>query len=445
MTPQSKARPGTRKPQPASPDNNGATPRFYYDKEKRQYWRENPRGEFVITSETDLRRHCRMIGMDVDLPDSPEVFKLTKFEAALCRAQNDAAVDNVIALAGHRAGVFITQDGRKILVPRQPRLIVPKPGEWRNFEAMLAELLGGKQLPYGLAWLKVMLEDLRTLNPSAWRHHQLLALVGPPGCGKSFFQLLITLLAGGRSTDPYLWMVGKSDFNEHIAECEHLMMEDKQAHRDVKSRSAFAAKIKELTVSSDTAIHGKGKKQFSAPCFRRMSISANADSDYITVLPMLDESIVDKMLLLKCSKATMLPDFAQNRARFERELPAFAHFLLCDFVIPPNLCSDRFGVVHYHNPEVVELLQDFEPHLRFSELVNATFFADGKRETIMETPSEIHRQLIEGPHGSLARQLLCNSSACGQLLSRMAKEQAARFVRSKIKGERRWTIHPPAE
>ncbi len=438
-TPSAPSQPGPYSPQ--SPDEE---PRFYYDKASRQYWRKNNYAEFVPVSETDLKRHCRKAGVDVD-DYSKEVFKFTRFDEMICNAQDKDAVDTVIPLSGHKCGLFTTEDKRKILVPRSTRLIVPKPGERKNFEGLLVELFGAKQLAYILAWLKVMLEDLRTFNPSAWRHHQMLVLAGPPNCGKSFFQSLVTLLVGGRSTDPYLWMVGKSNFNEDIAESEHLMMEDKQAFRDAKSRSAFAAVIKQMTVNSKTAIHGKGKKQFSAPCFRRLSISVNDDADYITALPALDDSIADKLMIFKCAPATMLPDYDENMSRFKVELPAFVHFLLSEFQIPEDMRSTRFGVHHYHNPEIADLLKQFEPHLRFKELLDAHFFKDGKEPLSRLPASEIQRQLENGAYGSQARQLLPHSTACGQYLARLAKEEPSRFEKTRAKGYTFWTLRASQE
>jgi len=423
----------------SNPSHEGGlgVPEFYFDKTKGDYWRKTPGGEFIKCHEKDLKRHCQRGGMNV-------VFKqgdvgLTNFETAICDVQDNQAVDHAIPLAGHKGGVFTTEDGRRILVPRGPRLIVPQAGDFPNFAALISELFGDVQRPYLLAWLKVMLDDLYRLTPSAWRHHQFIALVGKPNCGKSFFQGLISLLVGGRSADPYLSMVGKSNFNEEIAESEHLMMEDKHALRDSKSRAAFGTAIKQLTVTSQTAIHGKGKKMFSAPAFRRLSFSANEDADYITALPMLDDSIGDKVMLFKCAKAHMLPEWTENKARFNRELPAFTHHLLHEFKIPEALRHDRFGVVHYHSPEVVELLQQFEPHIRFREALDGTLFRDGDEPVTRKTAAEIQAELINGPFGQYVRPLVSYPTACGQLLAKCQKEDPERFKDTKSKGIRRWT------
>ena len=434
------AQPGSYIPQPL--DNE--PPRFYYDKASGRYWRKDIKGEFVPVSETDLKRHCRKAGVDVD-DFSKEVWKFTRFDDMICDAQDNHAVDTVIPLSGHKCGVFITEDKRKILVPHTTRLIVPKPGEIKNWEGLLAEMFGAKQLPYCLAWLKVMVEDLRTLNPYAWHQHQMLVLAGPPNCGKSFFQKLITLLVGGRSTDPYLWMVGKSNFNEDIAENEHLRMDDKQAFRETKARGAFAAIIKRMTVNEETAIHGKGKKQFSAPCFHRLTMSVNDDADCITALPGLEDSIADKLMIFKCAPATMIADYEENLSRFRVELPAFVHFLISQFQIPEDMRIARFGVRHYHNPEIIELLKQFESRLTFKELLDATFFKDGKEPLTKLLAVDIQRQLENGPYGSQTRQLLSHSSACGQYLGQLAKEEPARFEKTRTNGRARWTLRASEE
>lgn len=416
-------------------------PEFYHDMTSGDYWRMTPSGKFFKCSEKDLRRHCQRAGMNV--LHKQEDAGLTRFETAICDAQDHAAVDHAIPLAGHRAGIFRTEDGRKILVPRGPSLIVPVPGEYPHFETLIAELFGHVQLPYLLSWLRVMLEDLYGLTPSAWRHSQMLVLVGKPACGKSFFQSLISQLVGSRSADPYLWMVGKSNFNEDIAEAEHLMMEDKHALRDAKSRTAFGTAIKQLAVTSQTPIHGKGKKMFTAPTFRRLSFSVNDDADYITSLPMLDDSIADKLILLKCAKAQMESDWTQNKLRFTRELPAFIHYLLHDFSIPETMRHERFGVVHYHNPEVVELLQQFEPHIRFREALDGTLFKHGIEPVTRKSAAEIQSDLINGPFGQYVRPLVSYPTACGQLLAKLAKEEPDRFSSTMSKGNRRWTILAP--
>lgn len=406
-------------PAPGTAPQEAPLPAFHYDKAKGDYWRKTPHGDFVRVNETDLKRHLRFGGVRVG--EYVGSFGLTKFDDALCRVQNESAVDHACALAGHKAGLFHTEDGRRVLIPRTPKLIVPCGGPFPNFEKLLGDLIGAEQLPYLLGWWKVALEDLHGLDPSRWRHNQMLAFVGKPDCGKSFLQMLITSSMGGREADPYLWMVGKTDFNEDLAEAEHWKMEDKNAHRDAKSRANFGGAIKQATVSQALAVHGKGKKQVLLSTFRRMTISINEDPDYITVLPMLDSSVADKVTILKCGRAEMLPDWKENKARFMRELPALVHFLLNIHPITPGLQHGRFGVKTYHAPEIVDLLSQFEPHLRLLEIIDAVLFKPdaAPHAPWRGTATELQKELVGSSYDTIARQLLNYSTACGQFLSKL--------------------------
>lgn len=426
------------------PQKPAEIPEFHYDTEKGSYWRRIPGGFYVRCSETDLKRHMRFADVDVD---SHTQNRMTRFDLAICKVQNEAGVDAVIALAGHKAGIFATADGRKILVPRSAKLIVPVRGLFPNLTTLHEELFGAEQLPYVLGWLKCAVEDMYSLNPHSWRHHQLLALVGKPNCGKSFYQSLITKILGGRAADPYLSIIGKSSFNEDLAEAEHLMMEDKNAHRDIKSRTAFGSSIKQLTVSKDMPCHGKGKKAILVPTYRRLSISINDDAEYITILPMLDDSVRDKLLIFHCGKATMLPDWKENMERFEKELPAFLWFLLNSHSIPEELKDVRFGIKSFHAPHVVELLEQFEPHLRLLEFIDITLF-HGKAEVELVpwkgTATELCNALMAGPCATTARTLVTNSSAAGQYLAKLVERHPDRFLKPTVsRGIKKYTILAP--
>ncbi|TXH46736.1 MAG: hypothetical protein E6Q97_28945 [Desulfurellales bacterium] len=429
---------GDTKSPPAQPQGLGLEVDFLYDSEKGNYYRKSPSGSYVKTSERDLKRHLQRSGFYAKGDGGNG---LTAFEDEVCKAQDYRAVDHVIALAGHAPGIFTTADGRKILVPRGPQLAPPKCGPLPNWQTLLAELFG-EQTEYVLGWLKTALEDLYGMRITRWHHNQMLALVGEPNCGKSFFQHLLTILLGGRSSDPYLWMIGRSNFNEDLAESEHLSMGDKNSFRDSKSRSAFGSVIKELAVDSKLAIHGKGKKAITCPTFRRITISINNDADYVTVLPILEKSVADKIMLLSCGRASMVPDYEANLRRFVDELPALVHYLLNVHQIPEHLRQDRFGVATYHSPAVVELLEQFDPLNRFRELVELTLRPETNDSPLWwrGSASELQKKLAEGEHSHLARQLLTYSSACGQYLRGLADRFPNWVEYSDSQGHRTWRI-----
>lgn len=447
-TPRGEPSPGAPE-QPAPSGVNGkrpTLPAIVYDQTGGDYWRQTPKWVFVRASEKDLRRHLRILGWDPDRPT--DTFNVDKFDALVVRIQDEGSVDAVARLSGHRAGVWTTPDGRRILVDRAARLIRPESGPTPNFDAFLGEMLGEVQTSFLLGWWSCALVDFYSQNPARWRHSQMLALVGPPKCGKSFLQKLISATLGGREADPYLWMAGHSTFNAEISEAAHLCMEDKAAFRDSKSRSSFAAAIKGLTVSSRLAAHAKGKQAMAVDCFRRLSISANEDAEYVTVLPPLDESILDKVLLLRCAPAKMLPDFGENWSRFERELGAWVGRLLA-YEIPFDQRCERMGVTTYHDPEILQLLADFEPDRKLLELVDKVIFRDAPGSLLAAAPerftaSEIQARLFgDATFGGLARQTLPHSNVVGTLLRRLAKSHPRRVRVAVVNGATSYYLHAP--
>jgi hypothetical protein len=432
--------PASKSSEPQSPK----APRIAYDQSRGEYWRETPSGVFVKSSEKDIKRSLRILGWEPDRPT--DTFGVNKADELLQGCQDQGPVDHVFCLAGHRPGIFATADGRRILVPRSPSLIEPREGSVENWERFLDELLGQEQLPHVVDWLSCALVDLYGRKPEAWRHRQILCLAGPPACGKSFLQFLITRLFGGRAADPWPWMTGETSFNGDLAEAEHLVIDDKASQRDAGSRSRLGASMKQLAVSTTLTIHPKGKQAVTLPTFRAVSVSLNDDSDYITVLPPLEASIVDRLILCRCRPASMLPDWQDNLRRFTAELPAMVDFLLKWKVHFPN---QRFGTSHFLNAELVAMLSDFEPHLKLVEMIDSHLWPDAApvtRAPVRMSAADLQSALLRSEKwGPIARQILNYSSACGVMLAKLEKRDPARYQSRRSQGVTSWLLSPPPQ
>jgi len=100
--------------------------------------------------------------------------------------------------------------------------------------------------------------------------------------------------------------------------------------------------------------------------FWRVTISVNDEPENLMILPPLDDSILDKIMLFKVARPNCLPtDALSERQRFgsaiDRELPAFIHFLVHEHRIRAALVSGRTGIKSYHNPELTEGVEDLSP------------------------------------------------------------------------------------
>jgi len=429
-----------------NPFNPPVIPDAYFDSSRGCYWITNSRGGWISITESALRRHLRPFLRAKPNDDEP----LSPLDAHLNKLQREHDVAYAGPLAGVSAGVH-REGSRYLLITESPILIKPVPGDWPVLGRLLENLLVDEvtdQRPYFFGWLKVAREALFL---ALRRPGQALCLAGPPDCGKSMLQNLITPLLGGRSAKPYGWMTGATDFNGDLFEAEHLIIEDEAASTDIRARRNFGARLKEVTVNSTQRCHAKNRQAVTLQPLWRTSITVNDEPENLMVLPPLDDSIADKLILLRANKRPMpMPTStpAEIRVFMETllsELPA-----LCDFLekwtIPRELVSHRFGITHYHHPEIVRAIDALAPETRLLQMIDEVVMAE--RELWSGTAEQLERLLVKADRGMAfeVQRLLHYTTACGVYLARLARKLPARVERDRHRDSRRWIIRraPPA-
>lgn len=371
---------------------------------------------------------------------------ISQLDAHINTLQTQFDVSYAGPLAGTQTGVLDYQGG-KILVTDSPRLLPSLPGEWPLLGKILENLLFDQcadQRPYFFGWLKYAREALRSQSN---RPGQALVLAGPRDCGKSLVQNLITLLLGGRAAKPYGWMMGATDFNAELFGAEHLMIEDECASTDIRARRNFGAQVKSVTVNTQQKLHQKNRTALSLEPFWRLTITVNDEPENLMVLPPIDDSLGDKLILLRANKRPMpLPTTTQAErsifmSRLHAELPAFCHFL-DGWSIPADLVSHRFGSAHYHHPDLLEALEELAPESRLLQLLRVV-----PGSSWSGTQAQLESQLTDSDASTSyeARRLFSFNNACGTYLARLAKKHPELVQYYRTKTERTWTIFPKVE
>lgn len=241
-------------------------------------------------------------------------------------------------------------------------------------------------------------------------------------------------------------MTGGSPFNADLFAAEHLMVEDEAAETSLKARRTFGALIKSVTVNDEQRLHAKGRDAIMLKPFWRLTITTNDETENLMVLPPIDCSLEDKITLLKADQAEIpMPTHTpEERDQFwsalVSQVPAMIHWLVNDFVIPDNLVSQRFGITHYHHPELLESLDELAPETRLLRLIET--YATTLNMWV-GTASQLQAKLTDSDSRCCheARQLLSWPNACGTYLGRLAKKHPARFEYTRSTSERIWTIH----
>lgn len=403
---------------------------------------------------------------------------LSEAEQVLMHTMRERRLElELSAIAGFKAGVY-ELSGQRVLVRTSPQLVEPKQGEWPTVKALIHSKLdfswsddeghGIDQTDYFHGWMKTALEGLYLGGPGNFRPGQCCIFAGPRDSGKSRLQhQVITGLLGGRSADPGPYLFGRTDFNGEMFSAEHLMMEDPASSTKTVDRVYFGEQLKQLVVNDTQRLHRKREDAIVVSPFFRTTISVNDDPDKMRVLPLLTPDIKDKVHLFLISPAplpmptTTLAERSAFRAAIAAELPAYAWWLLNEYVIPERLRSGRFGVKEWHHPTLAVELFDDTPAAELLQIVDAATWDDaGEDFRLWQLPSASKETgtTWEGTAIDLERLLLSDSCALSReskklcmhnkvdrLLSRLKEDRPDRVAQHRTRLARNWIVSRPPE
>jgi hypothetical protein len=431
-------------------------PEAYYDSSRKEYLRQDAHGGWISLNETQFKRVLRAAGLSAKA-DKDE--GISAQDQAILEYQTERNVHWAGPLAGWKAGYYET-GGARILVTTTPRIIEPAAGDCSMLKDVIEGVLGGdkEQVVHFLGWLKFGYEALRA---GRRQPGQVVVFCGPHGSGKSLVQHVVTQVLGGRCAKPYQAMSGGTSFNSDLFGAEHLVVEDEQASTDIRARRNFGCQIKNVTVCVDQRLHAKHRDAIVLRPFWRMSVSLNSEQENVMIIPPLDDSLEDKIMIFRAvwHKMPMLTGTAEQRDAFWAALVAQVPAMLAELVameIPAELKCERFGVKHYHHPEIVRMLNEVAPEFRLLALIDATLFAPtvaglpvvGEGLPEWTGTAEALQAILTGMssgHGYEARQVLSWANACGTYLGRLAKNRPDRVKQERSADRRSWRISRPLE
>lgn len=350
-------------------------------------------------------------------------------------------------LAGRRAGIYQSPLGDCLVTTDRP-IFRGKPGgeeSSKRLRTWLFELVAKDETQYWrlIYWLHLRRKAVRS---STWRHGHLLVLVGSANCGKSYLQShIITRLLGGRIAKPYRYMSGGTDFNGDLLGAEHLMIEDEAPGRDMHSRRALGSHVKSMLFAEYQSAHPKNRQAITLAPIWAMTMSVNNEEENLMTLPPMDNSMKDKIILLRCEKPHVEP--REKRTQWdelahivETELEPFAAYL-DELEIPENLQEPRCGLLAYQNPDIMGALNGMTPETSLLALVDEVLLADPSPiDPAWEgTARELERALRAQRAQEMDR--ICKfDSAAGVLLKRLQDLHPHRISRRIRRGTTLWRI-----
>jgi len=437
----------------SSPDSANSTEselfEAYYYPHSNKYYIENKSKRWLQLGSEDLKRRLRDHGMRTKAIEGETISPADRY---ILDTQDHRDIGYAGSLAGKDTG-FYEENGVRYLVTDSPKLIEPKEGDFNTLYSVLENLLWSKDSPQAevqkevfLGWLRISIE---TLQERKRRPGQALAIAGEAGCGKSLLQNLITELLGGRSQKAFSFMNGSSSFNAHLFEAEHLMLEDEVSSRKLANRNQLGAMIKNICVNEEHSCHRKHATPVMLRPFWRLTISLNDDPEAMLVLPPLDDSVKDKLVILKANHAEMpmptntLEERDAFRKQLSSELPSFIYWLL-NRDIPSEYKDARYGVISFHNTELVEELEQISPEMVLLEIIDQSLFSEPAYSESWEgSASDLKNDLGDGKYARQIQELLPYPYITGKFLTKLSKSTNRVIAMKRNSKKRLWKIKPP--
>ena len=381
---------------------------------------------------------------------------------AAARNNTTKTVDYVGALGGyprgfHRVGSF------NALVTSGPRIPKAVQGDWDYIRRIIEDLFG-PQAVYIYTYLAL---SRRQLINMILRGMPAIIMVGPRNCGKSFFQShIMTPFLGGRGVNVSKNMSGEEHFSGVIYQNEHLIMGDAKLSTAAEKRRFFGSRIKELVATEEQTMRVMYVDPLPVKTLSRLSISLNDEIENIGGLPILDDSLEDKMMIFRVGQvnwpvlAYTPEDLEKFRLAVVAQVPAFCWWLENEFTIPEALTRDaagkpaRFCMNHYHDPEIVRALTEVSPEYSLMEYIKQCYFVapvlgsgtkrpDTIGKEIRMTALELSQGLTDdsSPVRHNARSLLNGSGArITTLLNRLQAKFGENVFMKRTATERVWVI-----
>lgn len=231
-----------------------------------------------------------------------------------------------------------------------------------------------KSCAYVMAWLQRFYSSSLKGQPKAG--HSLI-VAGDADKGKSLFStfLLPTIFNGGADAGRFL--MGHEAFNKELSESPVWYVDDNTSGATSAEHRRFSEMLKKLSATPKVTVRAMYSEPVDIERRGRIVLTTNTDADSLAILPNLDGTILDKLMVVKMSE-THVPWFnrmpsSQIEEVIRKELPHFLTWLLDYWRPPPEVtagASGRYGINTYHHPGIISLAKDLSADQRDLEMLH---------------------------------------------------------------------------
>jgi hypothetical protein len=340
----------------------GFVDNMWYD--GKMYW-WNVDDMWVARNKDDSMMHLTNQGVTSKTSGKEVISKAGKI---LCGVQDVRRVDYAAPLLFEK-GEVVDINGEKVLnISRREAMIEANvtdpentghfPWIWGFVSHIFVQPDGdNSQMDYFLAWFQRLWVSAR--NKQLFQG-QMLVLAGAAGQGKTFASRCIIGAALGGSVDASDILQGKTNFNKQAAETCIWRVDDAAGSTNRSDALKFGDTLKRHVANPIAVYHPKFRDAVEFPWRGRIVLTCNTDPNSLAILPSLDNTFEDKIMMLKFGNyAPHFKTSHEHEAMVANELPFFLAWLkqwkAPDYVMGKN---NRFGVLSYHHSELVDASQE---------------------------------------------------------------------------------------
>lgn len=398
---------------------------MYYDGS--DYWSKLPDGRWVPDSVGPAAANVRQLF---------GLYKPDHVEQVLFKIRQQNRIDGIFPYIHNKEEVINEESGAVLNISRR-KVVAPanEPGEFPWLQTYFDNIFDPTepiQRDLFLAWFQRLYKSSYEGNILAG---QAVIIAGPTGTGKTLMNYKIIGAALGGHTDAAEYLLGKTAFNKEAAETAVWCVDDNRGGATWEKHDEFANALKRYVANPKIPYHPKFKDATTVTWRGRIVVTCNLDEKSLSILPELDDSIVDKLLWFKTSN--FRPDFRNVEEVIERELPFFLRWLL-DWSPPADVIKgdERFRILPYQHPDLVAAARTASADYQLAEMlriaIHKSIINDKKEIERWMTASEIRECLdIEGLRGSLAKFA---NNRLGISLSKLAETEGTKHL---VRGVRR--------
>lgn len=353
---------------------------FYFD--GKTYWTKHGGDGWVNLAKEDARMHLKGAGVSDQTIRGQMV---TPVERVLIHVQTSRRVtaavpilfnpNEVVDIASER---YLNISSKKAMAPAQTG--DPKDFPWLfdfMHNAFDGDQDGINANEFFLCWFRRFYESALHGKPLPG---QVIIIAGEAHTGKTFLNKCIIGEALNGSVDAEALLMGETTFNKAGGENALWRCDDAATEGDHKTRQLFTKALKQMAANPSQLYQPKFRDAIELPFVGRVVVTCNTDPESLKILPALDGTIRDKIMLFKLRNGYRPHFFGnnyENEARIRKELPYFLNWLL-NRPCPPDIMDPvykRFGVRSFHHAELVHQAQSETRESIFVEILHKWFAA----------------------------------------------------------------------